>query len=1152
MTEEHSICEPLLELATPHVYRHNLFRVLGVPVGATPQDVQRRQNRLSMAAKLGIQPSDGSGGPLAIKPPPTEEDVRAAIERLTRPVDRLLHEIFWFWPGSDGKPSDPAIEAIQNGRLTEATEIWRQRATSNGHAVVATHNLAVMDHLVALDYEATLAGQGLNPKQQKSLAALWARVFDRWREVVDREEFWTVLKDRVRSLDDAVLTTGLVRRIRATLPKALLLINAKIAYNAAERADAALAQRHVGLLREAGFGNDLAEEALREAIKPIRNRIKMAIRHAEDQWKSVPHRGNHYVRELYEQAKGLLAIVDAILPADHPTRAGLHDDVAEAMLNGQIAFAKKTNDWLDSIELLRLAQELVAGEAVRSRLDENIGILDNNNKQGNDWCAPGYWELPEEVVSQLESAREKAVAGDYEGALRMVLVLDPAIGPCLCRSVAFCLVGRGWRIAGEGMDEFNLPTGRMQKFLDTIHRLGTISVPTPYMQPWQLPPCPVCGGTSYTRWVNGEYKGQKFWMCSSCSERDDREREEKKRNLAVRIREGLEYMLLAAEIDKHDPGVRDGVDTLKRIASDVSASVPTTKALKQRLSVHRVRHASHRFEPSQADRVCFFCGENAADDSCAIRLPMCGDVRPVDLLFHKGIEYRSGEVVVPRCRRCRDEHRELPGRIEQWYEARLAASDEEDFPEIVAELESAGAVASRALAVVAERKKDVADAQEALDEANAIGQQCDRCHAATHWQDGLCRQCDGEVFALGGWSRFGIGVLVVLGLVGFLFFQATAIGAAILVAGGGLYAAVKYGQRRQRHELREMRKKELAERRAAAVAAATERLNQATAAHGGAEKAAMKPVQAYNAIKKTLKATQERATAEFEQNHPAPTHTPGVKPESAFLTFGRITELRSRGWGFGRELGADGQSVGAEPVDVTGLVAREPHPAANRVYAQCPSCGKRQRVARRDDVASLECSCGVRFARCPICGAGVKMAHLEWHHSYYHKGMRAPSPAAETPRAEDAATDATSRLEDRIMQILQSHDGQSGLHVAPNIPPRKLANATKHCGVPSGDTILGLIDCTVFGSAADAIVFGKRGLYYHNVAGTEPNPGFVAYHEFPNIHFSTAFVNCIKLGGNRYCNKAGSSVSREKIIEILEAVRLAVIEGDLAEKSKNG
>jgi hypothetical protein len=150
------------------------------------------------------------------------------------------------------------------------------------------------------------------------------------------------------------------------------------------------------------------------------------------------------------------------------------------------------------------------------------------------------------------------------------------------------------------------------------------------------------------------------------------------------------------------------------------------------------------------------------------------------------------------------------------------------------------------------------------------------------------------------------------------------------------------------------------------------------------------------------------------------------------------------------------------------------------------------------------------------------------------------APAQEaTPSARRRSR---SPLPERVLEVLQRYAGQSGLYVSPNIPPKKLSNATAKAQVPGDETILGLLDCTTFGSANDSLLFGSHGFYYYNMGGSNPNPGAVSYEEFPECQFATYWLNCISLGRDRYCNKAGASVSRETIIQMLDAIKQAVIE----------
>jgi hypothetical protein len=131
----------------------------------------------------------------------------------------------------------------------------------------------------------------------------------------------------------------------------------------------------------------------------------------------------------------------------------------------------------------------------------------------------------------------------------------------------------------------------------------------------------------------------------------------------------------------------------------------------------------------------------------------------------------------------------------------------------------------------------------------------------------------------------------------------------------------------------------------------------------------------------------------------------------------------------------------------------------------------------------------------------------------------------------------------RVARILLANDSQYRFYLAPSIPPNKLANATAKACVPVDEKVLGLIDCTIFGSASDCLIFGSRGFYYHNsLGGSNPNPGSIEYSEFPRCQFRTSGLWSIRLDEHRYFGQAGSSLSRRKVIAILTAIKQAVQE----------
>lgn len=84
---------------------------------------------------------------------------------------------------------------------------------------------------------------------------------------------------------------------------------------------------------------------------------------------------------------------------------------------------------------------------------------------------------------------------------------------------------------------------------------------------------------------------------------------------------------------------------------------------------------------------------------------------------------------------------------------------------------------------------------------------------------------------------------------------------------------------------------------------------------------------------------------------------------------------------------------------------------------------------------------------------------------------------------EIAAEEAEMPFLGRVEKILQSMT-DAGFLSGTRIPDKKRINATKSCMVDADDRILGLIDSTLFGTAATALVVSEKGVYWHNKENT--------------------------------------------------------------------
>jgi hypothetical protein len=401
----------LMEAAHPDVYRHNSFRVAGLSVEATPRDISRHTEKLRM-----MQRYSGGGTvktPLMLDPPPDEHAVKDALHKLNDPEKRLIDEFFWFWPHQLGQSkNDAALAFLAQDDIENAGNCWmKMEQSSESH--VSSHNLAVLFHCLALDWERVALSRTLDAEEAEALQSYWDHAFKRWRVLIDHEPFWSRLSARIRSLEDPRLTTGLSRRMRESTPQAILSINAALAVRYAEAGDIEAARQQVDIMKmwDPGKAQDAgpyhlkvsmspaAQEALKAALEPIRKRVKSICKNAGSQTDADPTRGDEAARDVIEHTRPLLAVFDCLLPQGHATRDAVHDEVAVVTLQCLIQFGNKTNRWKRFHDLLEVAVAIAAGQSVRDRIQENITTAKNNMQDDVCWFCK---ENPSADASAIE------------------------------------------------------------------------------------------------------------------------------------------------------------------------------------------------------------------------------------------------------------------------------------------------------------------------------------------------------------------------------------------------------------------------------------------------------------------------------------------------------------------------------------------------------------------------------------------------------------------------------------------------------------------------------------------------------------------------------------------------------------------------------
>ncbi|HEY0323488.1 MAG TPA: DUF4190 domain-containing protein [Pyrinomonadaceae bacterium] len=433
----------LREQAQPELYRLNPFRVLGVSIYASEREIKKQGELLKMMIKRGGggggNGSSRTKGPLPLDAVPDEHAVRDATQRLLNLEHRIVDELFWLWPQSpEQAKTDEALNALFSNDHNAATALWAAQIRKPDNEGVAVHNLAILNHALALDLECNAGGAG---KAAEGKDYYWQKAFHYWHLLLETEEFWGRFNSRLRELNDPRLTPGVGRRLRLALPEALLSINARLAAQATEEGRKSEADRHFVLMRQSGFASEALEDSAKQAVEPICAQIEKLCREAYAQAEANPPQADTATKNLLRDVKPLLETVDSLLPAGNSARDTAHDAAATNILDCAIKFGNETDRWTEARPLIEPAEAIAASESVRFRVRENLQIFRLLVVEAQLWSiynseaklqakfdkikkevAPAFRNLKESWNNEFGPQRLDKLADDLASALRLIAV----------------------------------------------------------------------------------------------------------------------------------------------------------------------------------------------------------------------------------------------------------------------------------------------------------------------------------------------------------------------------------------------------------------------------------------------------------------------------------------------------------------------------------------------------------------------------------------------------------------------------------------------------------------------------------------------------------------------------------------------------------
>lgn len=420
----------LLAEAVPEIYRHNAFRVTQLPVNATQREISRQVDKIRMAEKIGVA-AEATGGLLPLATAPDSDALRGALQRLRDPEKRLIDELLWFWPLDDGVAGDAALKALETEGTGAASRLWQSAVDEGGRrGAIALHNLAILAHAVVLDAELDEQAGKLSDSRRQALEALWSTALKHWGELRKNELFAEALRERVREIDDPRLDESTVANIHRTLAEALASVSARLAVADFDAGQTDACRRVLSKLWDSGLPQADVKRAVREALGPVRARLRASGESFEKKPDGAPREVLVAAGRFLEQTERLLLLVDMALPEGDATRTGLHDDVAMTVMGITVAYVNESDDFRGSLPWLERAAKIAEGEAALDRIAENTDTARENADAEDAYDAHRSGRVPVSTPRLLPQKKRSGcvTCGGIVAAIFGVLLVIGLIG----------------------------------------------------------------------------------------------------------------------------------------------------------------------------------------------------------------------------------------------------------------------------------------------------------------------------------------------------------------------------------------------------------------------------------------------------------------------------------------------------------------------------------------------------------------------------------------------------------------------------------------------------------------------------------------------------------------------------------------------------
>ncbi len=392
--------ESIKHLFTQNLYWSNPYNVLQLSVYAKPKDIRKKREDLEATSFCG-NAEDSYSRLLPYDWKITPEALEGLFETLKSPEARLFYWLLWFWPlEKEGRHIDESIQYLSQCPASDrigGLSAWYECYLTDGDYkdFISNHNLAVYYHMMALEQERyRLSGEDIDLPQ---CDMLWKSAIKHFDRLLNNDDFWGYLADRVTDLNDPQITKEMVSMLRHDLPMGLDQINATLLKEYLCKYEFDDGKRQLEYIKSSQQGLDDVEGTLTELVNAMFKRFNIYRESIRKQVEDAKSTGAAVANKVLRGASCRLKCLALIAGVESPDYTRMSDEIAYLVLECQIDYARETDDWELSRSLLQQALPLAKSEHAKKRLSENLKIVKKNADDAKVDEFFSKWEILEEA-----------------------------------------------------------------------------------------------------------------------------------------------------------------------------------------------------------------------------------------------------------------------------------------------------------------------------------------------------------------------------------------------------------------------------------------------------------------------------------------------------------------------------------------------------------------------------------------------------------------------------------------------------------------------------------------------------------------------------------------------------------------------------------